>query len=197
MVAIIGDPGVGPRSRRFINYQLTSKRALRPYANLSALGQVAEGLFRRVQRPSSRWPRSPRLVTGGVPAHHDQARFETPLNAAFALDIGWVPDGWRLLRLRHRDRRPTRSLGDLWGLHRKLLSQSAAYGRPRWGRRLLSVLLYTHPDAAWAVSVKRGRAGDQSPPVCISGALRFDEPARLLDHRVAREVQTTTSGLTR
>ena len=153
----------------FINYQLTSKRA-EAYANLSALAKSQKAYFAEFNNfvPVAAEP----SFTGGTPPTTTK-RDETPLNAAFA-DIGWVPDGAVFF-----DYDTATAADPLLGACTCTdgCFTAAAYGNLD-GDATLSVLLYTHPDAAGRFC-ETGQGGNQSPPL-NGGARVFDQVARVL-----------------
>ena len=100
-------------------------------------------------------------------------RDKTPIDAAFA-EVGWVPDGDVFF-----DYDTATAADPLLGTCTctDACFTAAAYGNLD-GDASLSVLLFTHPDAAGGFC-ETGQGGNQSPPL-NGGARMFDQVARVL-----------------
>ena len=154
----------------FINYQLTSKRA-EAYSNLSALAKAQKSYFAEFNIFVA--TASEPAGALGVPPT-STTRDSSSIDTAFAA-VGWVPEGDVFF-----DYDTATNANQLGG--------SCAAGAPKFtataygdldGDNLLSIVVYAHPDST-GLFCGTGQSGDRSPPVNIAGALRFDEPARLL-----------------
>ncbi|MBW2495714.1 MAG: prepilin-type N-terminal cleavage/methylation domain-containing protein [Deltaproteobacteria bacterium] len=153
----------------FRNYQLTSKRA-EAFANLSSLGKAQKAYFAEFNDyvPVAAEP----SFTSGTPPTTVK-RDMSPLNAAFS-DVGWVPDGDVFF-----DYDTATADDPMTGTCTctEACFTAAAYGNLD-GDANLSVLLYTHPDAAGGFC-ETGLVGNHSPPL-NNGSRMFDQPARVL-----------------
>ena len=156
----------------FLNYQLTSKRS-EAFANLSALAKSQKSYFAEFNTYVA-VAAEPAFGLGGV-APTTTTRDSTPIDAAFSL-VGWAPEGDVFFD--YDTATPANPLGGSCGAAVAAFT-STAYGDLD-GDGLISILVFTHPDTAGQFC-GTGQAGDLSPPVGGAGALRFDEPARLLD----------------
>ena len=154
----------------FLNYQLTSKRA-EAYANLSALAKAQKSYYAEYNTFVA-VAAEPAGTLGVAPT--TTTRDSTPIDAAFAL-VGWAPEGDVFFD--YDTNTPAFPLFGTCGGPGASFT-STAYGDLD-GDGFLSVLVYTHPDTA-GLFCGTGQAGDLSPPVGGGGALRFDEPARLI-----------------
>jgi prepilin-type N-terminal cleavage/methylation domain-containing protein len=153
----------------FLNYQLTSKRA-EAYANLASLGKAQKAYFAEFNDyvPVAA---EPNFTLGAAPTTTKRDR--TPLESAFAT-VGWVPDGDVFF-----DYDTATATDPLTGTCTctEACFTATAYGDLD-GDGTLSVLLYTHPDAAGGFC-ETGQGGNQSPPIA-NGARVFDEVARVM-----------------
>jgi prepilin-type N-terminal cleavage/methylation domain-containing protein len=154
----------------FLNYQLTSKRT-EAFANLNALAKSQKSYFAEyntfigvASEPAGTLGIAPTTTT----------RDSTPIDGAFAA-VGWAPEGDVFFD--YDTATPATPLAGTCGAAVACFT-SSAYGDLD-GDGFLSILVFTHPDAAGQFC-GTGQAGDLSPPVGGGGALRFDEPVRLL-----------------
>ncbi len=154
----------------FLNYQLTSKRS-EAYANLSALAKSQKSYFAEYNTFVA-VAAQPSFALGLPPT--TTKRDSTSIDAAFAL-VGWAPEGDVFFD--YDTNTPAVPLGGSCGGAVASFT-STAYGDLD-GDNLLSIVVYTHPDTAGQFC-GTGQSGDWSPPVGGGGALRFDEPARLI-----------------
>jgi type IV pilus assembly protein PilA len=154
----------------FLNYQLTSKRS-EAFANLSALAKAQKSYFAEYNTFIG-VASEPAGALGVAPT--TSTRNSASIDGAFAA-VGWAPEGDVFFD--YDTATPATPLAGTCGAAVSCFT-STAYGDLD-GDGFLSVLVYTHPDAAGQFC-GTGQAGDLSPPVGGGGALRFDEPARLI-----------------
>lgn len=153
----------------FINYQLTSKRA-EAFANLASLAKGQKAYYAEFNDFVA-VPAEPSGGLGTAPTtiKRDKASIDT----AFA-EVGWVPDGDVFF-----DYDTATAADPLLGTCTcaDACFTASAYGNLD-GDASLSVLLYTHADAAGGFC-ETGQGGNQSPPL-NSGVRVFDQVARVM-----------------